>query len=273
MTIKKPHLSASQLNMASMCGEAYRRRYIEGDKTPPAIPMLRGRGVHHAADKNFKQKIESHEDLPVTDIIDIAVSQFDTECSGGYSLTGDEVTRKASDVLDDARDDVAEFAELHAEMQAPDYQPEFVEQQFRIELPDSTHDFVGVIDLATTDRVIADLKTTRKSSNQDAADKSVQLTGYAAGYTAMTGNAPRLIQLDVGVVLKTKTKRDVFPTTRTADDFAELSARHNILLKAIETGTFMPIEPGHWKCSAKWCGFHPTCPYTQGVRSRARQND
>jgi len=272
MNDQKPHLSATQLNLASMCGEAYRRRYIEGDKLPPGVAMIRGKSVHHAAAENFTQKIESHEDLPRADIVDQAVSKFDLECKGGYELTGDEKGRKPADVLDDARDDVREFADLHARDQAPDYQPAYVEEQFRIELPGS-HDFVGIIDLATEDKTVADLKTTKKSQNQSAADQSVQLTGYAAGYKAITGDPPNLIQLDVAVVLKTKTKRDVFKTHRTPADFAELAARTNALIGAIQAGVFIPIEPNHWKCSEKWCGFHATCPYTQGVRSRATQND
>ena len=57
----KPHLSISQLEMLSKCGEQYRRRYIEEEIIPPAVAMLVGRSVDKSVDENLIHKIQTDE--------------------------------------------------------------------------------------------------------------------------------------------------------------------------------------------------------------------
>jgi hypothetical protein len=127
-TATKPHASNTQIEMLCRCGESYRRRYIEGEIIPPGIAALKGTGLHRAAETNMRQKIDSHVDLPAREIVDAAVSAFETQVHGGLSLTDEEMGRGASIVVGEAKDDVAELADVHARQQAPDYQPILVEQ-------------------------------------------------------------------------------------------------------------------------------------------------
>lgn len=55
----KKHLSISQINMLGRCGEQYRRRYIEGEKIPPGIAALVGRGVDDSVTINLQNKIDT----------------------------------------------------------------------------------------------------------------------------------------------------------------------------------------------------------------------
>ena len=101
---RKPHLSPSSLEMYAKCGEQFRRRYIEGDKIPPGVSMLRGTGVHAGVEANMRQKIDTYRDLPVSDVVDAAVAKFDLELAGGYSLSPDETSRGATIVIGESRD-------------------------------------------------------------------------------------------------------------------------------------------------------------------------
>lgn len=258
--MSKPHLSNSQLELLSMCGEAYRRAYIEREFVPPGIAMLRGTAVHGGAEENFLQKIESHRDLPVSQIVDAAVSAFDEEVNEGVTFDSEEASRGPAVVIGEARDDVADMAEVHAKKQAPDYQPIGIEELVKIELP-GPRDLWGVIDLRDDQGRVTDLKTAQRAKKASDADESLQLTIYAAAHEALTGAPPTAVRLDTIVQTKTETKRQVLESTRGPDDLRALAARINAANAAIDAGVFLPASPSHWKCSAKWCSYHATCAY------------
>lgn len=258
----KPYFSPSQLELAGKCPEAYRRRYIEGEKIPPGIAMLKGTGVDGGAHVNFLQKIETHSDLPTDEIVDAAVAKFDAELKGGYQLDEHEQSVGATKVIGQARDDVADMAECHARLQAPDYQPLGVQEQFRIELP-GPRDVYGVIDLRDNKKRVTDFKTAKKSKSQNDADDSLQLTVYAAAHQAITGEPPSLVRLDTIVQTSKETKRQVLDSKRGPEDYNALANRLNALSGMIVAGNFPPTTPGAWWCDPKWCGYHATCPYVR----------
>lgn len=266
----KPHLSATQLDSYCKCGEAYRRRYMEGEKIPPNVAMLKGTGFHRGAEHNFRQKITSHEDLKASDIVDAAVAAFDFEVEKGVELAGDDKLRGKTVVVAETKDDLAKVVEVHARDQAPDYQPVFVEEPFTLELPGS-RDLKGVIDLADDLRRVTDLKSAGKSKSQSDADNSVQLTIYAAGHHALTGNPPTEVRLDTIVTTKTKTYRDVKASERGVEDFNALANRIDAVNAGVDKGVFAPATPGAWWCGPKWCGYWNTCPFVNSHRAALAQ--
>lgn len=267
----KPYLSPSQLDMACRCGEQYRRAYVEKDRCPPGIAQARGTAVHTAAAENFRQKITSGRDISIEDFKGIAAEAFDCEISGGISIGADD--GNISVAIGEERDLVVDLAELHGRVQAPDYRrPVLVEAEFRIELP-GPFDALGIIDLADDRRIVADLKTSRRKKKQADADSSAQLTMYAAGHKQLTGELPTEARLDVAVGTKTEAVRQVLSTERGPADFAALAARINAVAKAIEAGVFLPVDPGSWVCSPRYCGyFNNGCPYVNSER-RAKVQD
>lgn len=263
----KPKFSHSRLTALTMCGEAYRRRYIEHDKQPPRVNMAMGTSLHWAAQENFRQKIESHQDLPAEDIKDIAAGKFSELENDGVGLTRDELRRGGVRVLGEALDKTIAIAGVYAKKIAPEYQPEFVEQQFTIELPNASHDLTGVIDLADDEQCVTDLKTTAKRMDADDAHHSLQLTVYAAGYQVLTGSPAKELRLDV-IQTWAKPSRRVLKTTRGPDDFGVLAARLNMALRSIDSGTFLPAAVGAWWCSDRFCGYWQTCPYVNARRGK-----
>lgn len=269
----KPHLSASQLDMACRCGEQYRRRYMEREIIAPGIAMLKGSAVHKGAETNFRQKIESHEDLPVNDIVDAAVASLDAAAHGEVSLTDDELSIGFKNVIGAATDSVRDMAKIHAEQQAPDYQPVMVEQAVRIELPDSPRDYLGVLDLVDDQDRVIDLKTAKRKKSQNDADSSVQLTGYGATFKALNGRDPKELILDTIIQGKKETTRQTVSTTRSEADYAALAERINAVNASIAAGIFLPATPGAWNCSPRWCGYFTTCKFVNAERAAKAQED
>jgi RecB family exonuclease len=266
MPDKKPHISQTQLESLCRCPEAYRRRYIEGERIPPGIALLKGSAFHKGAETNFRQKLASHEDLPVDEIKEATAAAFESSLAGSYSLSEEEVSRGAAVTLGEAKDAVVALAEIHAEHQAPDYQPVLVEQPVTIVLPSASRDLLGIIDLADDKGRVVDLKTSGKKKNQNEADTSVQLTVYAAPYHAKTGGPPAELRLDTIVQSKKSVSRDVLTTDRGTADFRALANRINVALHIIDAGIFLPASPGSWWCASRWCGFWSTCRFVNSER-------
>lgn len=268
----KPHISVSQMEMLWRCGEQYRRRYMEGERILPGIALHIGTGVHAGAEVNFNQKIETHEDLPVSDIVDAAVSGFEVRYqSDGLALTDDEASQGLASVVGAAKDQLVQLAECHATEQAPDYQPTEVEHRSRIVFPNATHDLLAVTDLRDDQGRITDFKTAAKKKPKDEADKSVQLTVYSAAYQVDHGRPSTECRFDT--VTKTKTPaRQVLISHRTQADYVALLARVNSTIAAIAAGVFLPASTGAWNCSPKWCGYWASCPYVNSER-KAKAKD
>lgn len=250
---KKPYLSPSQIDMYLRCGESYRRRYIEGERIPPGVAMLQGTGVHAGAEVNFRQKVDTHSDLPFRDIVDAAVDGFDRSLLGGYVIDPE------GPAPDEARDQVATLAMLYADEVAPEYQPVHVEQAVKIELP-GAYDMLGVIDLADDHGRVVDIKTTGKAKSQNECDTSAQLTFYAAAHRVLTGELASEVRLEVLVKTK-RPKRVMLASTRGQEHFVSLANKINAVSAGIQAGVFLPAEPGSWMCSPKFCGYYHTCPF------------
>ena len=270
-TGKKPHFSASQLAMISRCGEQWRRRYIENEKAAPAIAMLKGTALHHGAEINFQQKIESHEDLSKAEIVETAVDRLETAFRDDVSLTADEKKIGTKKLLHTATEEVVKLASTHAEEQAPDYQPIKVEQEFRVVMEDCEFDLLGYIDLIDDTQRVVDLKTSKAKPKSGLADESIQLTGYAA-YQVTQGVYPVNVRLDVLTSNKKGVTRTKVDSIRDANDLKTLGRRIDMAADAIKAGVFMPAIPGSWWCSATWCGYWDSCPYVNSERKTKAEN-
>lgn len=255
---QKPYLSPSQIETYLRCGEAYRRRYVEGERIPPGIVAVQGTGVHAGAEVNFRQKILTGSDLPVRDIIDASVDGFDRQLKEGWTVDPEGPS------VGDARDQLASLATVLAKEVCPEYQPTHVEQTVRIELP-GAYDMLGVVDLAADGKVI-DFKTTAKTMSQSQVDKSPQITFYAAAHRILTGSIAEEVVIE-NLVKTKKPKRVRIASTRDKRDFAALAARINAVSAGIQAGVFVPAEQGSWMCSQRWCGYYESCPYVNATKS------
>lgn len=258
--MSKPYISSSRMETFWRCGEQYRRRYEENEIIPPGIALLVGSGVHTGAETNFRQKIETHVDLPIDDVIDAAIAGFESRIHrDSFELTAEEQSRGAKRVIAEATDQVAAMAEILAVEVVPDYQPIAVEVATLIELP-GTHDLLTITDLRDDQGRVTDFKTAGRKKNQHEVDSSMQLTAYAAAYRKDHGNDPAEVRLDT--LLKTKrVDRQLLVSRRDESDYEVLGNRIDSTLAAINAGIFTPTSPTNWQCSERWCGYARTCPF------------
>ena len=273
---KKPHASPSQLGLYFKCGEAYRRRYIEKERRPPGFAMLRGRGVHAAAEHNFRQKVDSHVDLSRAEIIDAGVAGFEIGLeTEGVALSDDEAAVGMTLVKADTKDQVARMSAAHADQQAPEYQPIIVEQTIRIELPRASRDLLGVVDVIVEGEAspkVVDFKTAKARKNAADLNADVALTFYAGAASALLKQPISDVRLDILLDQKRGVQRQVIDEKRTTADFGVLSHRMNAFLSGVDAGVFPPAPPGAWWCSPKWCGFWNDCPYINSERTAAAKD-
>ncbi|MHC4181058.1 MAG: RecB family exonuclease [Planctomycetota bacterium] len=262
----KPHISPTQVTMFARCQEQYRRRYVCQETIPPGVALIVGGAFHVGAETNFRQKLDSHADLPASQIVEAAVAAFDEKAAGEVALTEDEASRGVRIILGEAKDQLAGLAGCHAKDQAPDYQPTAVECKTRIVFPNATHDLLGVTDLRDDQGRVTDFKTAGRKPPQSDADTSVQLTTYAAAYRIDKGEDPAEVRLDA--VTKTKTpKRHIISSRRSEADYRALLSQVNAMLATIDVFSTAGIDPwpaamaGSWWCSRKFCGYWHTCPH------------
>ncbi len=260
--IERPHISPSQIQTYTRCGEAWRRRYIDGDIRPPGIAAHVGTGVHAGASLNFAQKIDSHEDLAPSDIRDASVAAMQARVEEqGVHLTEDDGSLDKA--VGKAIDKTAQLAVHHAIIVAPMYQPIMTEQAVTIPLPKRSHDILGVVDLIDDQQRVVDFKTTTRAKQQKEADESIQLTVYAAAAARLIGKVPESLVLDVSVYSEKAIAHTPLVTTRDQQDFQILANHVNVVVAGIQSGVFAPAPRGSWYCSAKWCGYHSSCKYVR----------
>jgi len=268
----KKHLSASSIGLFSRCGEAWRRRYIEGEVVPPTAALARGKAFHQAASTNMTQKIDSGKDMTVEDAQDVATDSAKTE------LEQSDVAESDKSLVVDK---VAIMAAGHIELQAPSVMPIAVEKEFRIET-NLSRDFIGYIDVVGNvidgddvggEPVVVDWKTSQKSPNKNDAIESMQLTGYAATEMQERGLTEIGVRLDHLILTpKGKTpKRKVLESKRDGADVKALAHRLVQVNKAIDAEVYPPAAVGSWQCSPKWCGYWKNCSYVNAERRAASE--
>lgn len=264
---RKPHISKSQLEMFLKCPEQYRRRYIEGEKRPPSIHAHRGSGFHGGVEVNYRQKIETHEDLPTKEIVEAAAEVFDNRVKmEGTAFSKEEISVGIKKVIGEHKDMTVRLATFWADNVAASYQPTMIEETIRVEMPQASRDLFAIIDIAAEGDLVIDMKTAAKSKPKDAADQSTQLTINAVCFKAKTGRFPEKVILDTIVDSKSGTKRQLLKSERDVDDIRALSNKLNVVMASIETGLFPPAPEGSWWCSEKWCGYWGDCAYVNPKR-------
>jgi len=151
------HVSATSLKMWMRCPEQWRRRYVLGERTPPAAALIQGRADHTAIAENFEYKLGEGEDLPTVEVAARFSEVFETEIDreGGYgevdwgepNASAKERRRLAARVKDRG----VELVSMYRDQVAPWLYPESVETGFEIPAGDLPVAVLGFIDLVAFD--------------------------------------------------------------------------------------------------------------------------
>lgn len=263
------HFSASSLTMWHRCREQFRFRYVEGRKEPPKGYQVWGSADSAAAEYNYAQKIESHEDVPVSEVEEAFVDAVDiyVDLLGGESEVDWDTSAKSSA---DVKDNGVKLAALYHEQVAPRILPVAAEQRFEILVPDIQVPVIGYPDVET-DAVVIERKTASKKfpNNAPAGNYVAQVRIYQLA---------RPKPVDFHVSTKTKlpavyTPADVdgerleVPYSAATNERTERWIQTTIRGILSDLETFGPDGP--WPGSEAlmntpcgWCGFRTTgCPW------------
>ena len=272
--------SNSALACLERCGEQFRRRYIERERTPPAPRMLRGTVVHRVASESMLRKMGRREDpeleeVTVEEAKDLAATHFEQEWAGGVSFEQEPTTEGVAAAKAASKDFAIDLSAFYVDGLAPAINPIAVERRITVRPKDSDlviHGTIDLIDGRPEGEVIRDVKTSEKSPSKDTADNSQQLSIYAVIRLAETGRLPNGLALDylVRTPAEHQRKHVQLVTRRDMADVTAVVARINTAVEAVKRGVFVPTNPDNWWCSRTWCEYFTSCVYVRrGDRPRS----
>lgn len=251
---KKPTISDSAIRMLKRCPLQYYYRYVESRVVPPGVALIVGKATDDAVSRNLQNKADSGALLPPDMVEDAARDSVVGEWSKGVRLVGDETKESQSKLKGEAVDTAVTLSRLHHHAFAPKINPlpDGVQRYFRLELDGYSMDLTGRIDIEEKTK-LRDTKTSKRSPQEDEADKSDQLTIYALGAKVIRGKIPKTVHLDY--LIKTKTPKTVELTSRRNQaDINQMLKLVERAIESIQTGVFMPNNEG-WHCSNRFCGY------------------
>ena len=271
----KPQLHVSMLEQMSRCGIQFQRRYgarfgcwHEEEIIPPNIALATGSSVHRTVEANLRNKMESDGNpLPIGHIEELARDSVQGFVDQGLSLTNDEAI-DIEKTVGATIDQTVALSKLHYLEVAPLITPAAVEERFVITLDGYPFDLSGQKDVRDTDGNLRDTKTAAKSPSANAA-RSLQMAMYSLSEKVERGKLPKAVYLDF--LVKTKFPKVVIVEATPSEGWIDpLLRRVEQATKIIQSvkegrGEFTPADAGHpWACTAKFCGYHATCPFYSG---------
>ena len=174
-------MSPSSLTAFLVCPEAWRRKYLLGERGPSSGNLLIGRADSKACEADLGQKINTGVNLPLDTVRDIAAEAFDFELSedGGPS----EVEWDDGQTPGKARDMAVAVAAAYRDQVSEQIVPIAVEHHVELQLPNlpPMHGFVDVVE---STRIRERKSANRKPGNNTPSPQHLTQTLL---YTAATG--------------------------------------------------------------------------------------
>lgn len=244
--------SASSISTFMRCGKQWEFAYVYAYKRPPTLRAVIGNAAHEAVEVNYRQKMETGDDLPVDDVKEAFSDSFERQMSDEVYFDDEEAERPG-----EAKDSGYKVIDRYQKEVAPPIQPLMIEEQVRFRI--NGIPFSGYIDLVDQKRRVRDLKTVKRKPSKN--DYALNMIGYAVGYRQKTGETETGVVLDYMV----RTQKPYYnpvpsegpvPPAAIAQ-FAEVVTG---VAEAVKKGVFLPTGLNNNACS--WCGYKEIClPY------------
>ena len=236
-------LSPSSLNAFSECeAKWYYRKVLQLPEERGAALGL-GTAVHEALAENFRQKIETFEDLPVEGV--------QTIFRDAMSQQLDELVLSPEEDADELVSCGETLVRCYMDQAAPAIHPAAVE--LHVEGNIGGVPVHGYIDLMDTDGNIIDIKTAGKKPSGFPANHRLQVTTYVM----LAAGASGIARLDT--LTKTKTVALHSQTVEIGALDVQLAERlYSITMDQMQSGLIKPNRNSNM-CSRKYCAFADQC--------------
>ena len=252
-------ISSSQLNMIIRCPQQYYYRYVMKLKEPPGGALVQGRAYHKMTERNYAQKIASHQDIKTSDLKDIFANEYEV------ATGSEEIAWKDNAERGKLKDEGVTYAELFGKEIAPGVTPARVEDRAEVEISYITKKgekenviLVAVFDLVDTEIRIIDQKLKAKSPNQNELDRDVQMGIYSMFYRVKYREPEKCLVWDTIV----KNKQPVYKRVISVRGDNEVQwLRQKLIAPAIDmiAHEIFPANPNGWHCDPKYCGYYERC--------------
>lgn len=249
--LPKDHLSVSQINMFKNCPRQYYYAYVLGERRKPNSNLTFGSAFHSTAEVNYKQKVDSHEDLAVKEVQEIWSEEF----SKRIPETVFEEGEKPGAIKDEG----VAAVEVYMKTFAPRIQPFMVEQEIDVPLEGVEFSIRCRLDVVDDKSGIHDTKTSGKSPALDLAEDDFQLTSYDIAHRFILGLPPTKLYLDYLVRTKIPKVVPLESDPRSEKQIEEALKEFSQVARAIRDGAYYRCSPRNWACSPRFCGFYPVC--------------
>jgi hypothetical protein len=277
------HLSPSSYSLWVSCPEAWRRRYIKGEKPPPSGSMFLGSRVDDAISAYHRRILEHGDRLAPDQLLDLYGELWSTELEaeqGKHGIGWEEELRERA-AFELGRQAIALLmAELIPHLGEP------VDVQRRLEFtiaPDLEWTVLCYLDLETLKEgpsgeqsaTVVDFKVKNSLITQDQADSDPQAGLYLAGRWLEGYPASELCFAQVAKPGKRRKQMaaSLVPTSRTAGQLRGVLARIALAASQIVAcderyGPDQPwgfADPTSWKCGPRFCSHWAQCPGGRGL--------
>ncbi|OAI39391.1 hypothetical protein AYO39_02950 [Actinobacteria bacterium SCGC AG-212-D09] len=277
------HLSPSSYSLWVSCPEAWRRRYIKGEKTPPSGSMFLGSRVDDALSAYHRRILEHGDRLAVEQVLDIYQEQWAAELEVEKDKFGvdweEELTERTAFELGRQAIELA-MTELIPNLGDP------VDVQRRLEFtiaPDLEWTVLCYLDLETLKEgqggeqspAVVDFKVKNTPINKDRADSDPQAGLYLAGRWLEGYPAGELCFAQIAKPGKRRKQMSasLVSTSRTHGQLRGVLARLALAASQIAAcyGRYGPdqpwgfADPTSWKCSPRYCHAWAICPGGKGL--------
>lgn len=256
------------------CGEQYRRRYVEGKRSPPGIALVEGTSHHAAMEEDNLSKRDKGKQLPAKALTEVFASRLDAETEKAKGEC--EAAKSAFDWEGEDRNRLMNRAKLlhvdYAGKWSQKFEPVYVEHSFtrQVELDGKSFTAYGQIDLGTKSHIL-DYKTANRAKSERDVQQNLQLTLYSWAFNIKK----------VGIIAFVKTKDPYVQYVESERTPGQWVWGMKVLAYAVESirrGVFPLTNPGAipapWHCSPRFCGYWGDCrgrfdPQPEGEKPEA----
>lgn len=243
-------LSPSSVNTFFDCSTKWYYRKVLGLPETRGAALGLGTAVHEALAENFRQKIETKEDLPVDGVRALFI----------YGLVRqlDEITLTKDDSPDDLRECGETMVRVFMDRAAPAIQPAAVEEHVEGLIGDVP--VQGYIDIRDVDGRVIDIKTAARKPSGITPEQQLQVSTYAILHSQASGAASVITLTKTKTVAMVQESVDVSPRDR------QLTERlYSIARDQMHAGLYAPRRSSYL-CSRKYCSFWERCEADYGGR-------
>jgi len=248
MALPKKHLSVSQINCYLTCPAQYYFKYIQKVPQIPDEKLTRGKAVHKGIEYNLRQKIETRNDLPISEVLEYTVSEFEV-----FSQETEFLKKGKKEV----QAETVSLVEYYQTKIAPKIFPLYVEERLELSFVNTEYTLLGFVDIVDEDYNIHDLKTSERKPADTVINDNLQLAAYALAFREMSGKKESQVSLDY--LVSNKKGPAFYPLAKeiTDNDINRFLLIMGHVAHNIENGNFYP-NPCSMFCGAS-CQFFEEC--------------